>query len=248
MAKALLQAPFDQVSGKFRNALSGGLDSGVVAMPGTSGQTYLRAMTNPVQPNTTFQLEARNAMITVAEAFQSLTLEQVQGWRDLSQFINLTNSLGQSYHPNWNNTFMMVNNLRVSNGLAVVLDAPAYTTRVAVLLATVTSDDGTPTQELLFNCTDTDDTAAGLVRIRISRATSSPTYQIPSNELRFPADPDACYFALGAAGATPQFNITSTRLNINAGDHIAVEVTTLNDTYIPVAQYTIRNITVGVSP
>jgi len=244
MALAKLIAPFAQVSGRFDSPmLDSEPGSGVVAMPASGNRTYLRRNVIPNQPNSTYQILARAQVVTLSESFQNLTLEQVAGWKALAATMTRENSLGQPYTPTWNIIYLQVNSFRLQRGLALLENAPPPSERPPLVLVSVESDDGSPTQELTVTMTDPAPTIAGAYRLRFSRATTSPVLQIPDNELRIVTSTQTESFGdiSGSGPSSVVKVINATRLNILAATNIAVEIVTLDAGGVPGVPIVWRN-------
>lgn len=235
MARATLIAPFARYAGRVQPPTSGQTTGAVVAMPSSDGRTFVRRDFNPDQPDTAAQIAARAAMATVSEAFQSLPLQEVTGWRILAESMTRYDTLGQRYTPSWAAVFNMVNNYRVQAGQTILTTAPTAPSRSRVNPTAIASDDGGQEQAVAVTAYDSGHNTAGFARIRISRASTSPVYQIPDEWLRFvTADVDESFFTLGSLGATPTFTLTATRLNIRSAFYYAVEIVTLSSDYVPI--------------
>lgn len=248
---ATLAAPWAQMSGKFAGSPT--LDPGggeIVAMPQPNGQTNIRKNFVANQPNSPAQLLARANMQSVSEAYQSLTIEQVEGWKELTEDIVFSNRFGVDYRPNWNNLFSQINNYRLQNAQAIVLDAPPFSTTPLIqfnpsgpIKSVANGNDWDLTFE--YQWIVAGDAVAGLpIRGRISRPTSSPVYQIPDNELRMPNSDFSNNFGVTPALASGVLAITSNRLNIEPTDRVAIELFVLTTDYVPSQRIILRNVEV----
>lgn len=99
---------------------------------------YCRTRAIPVNPNSTFQGAVRTRFAATSEAWRALTDLQRAGWESLGASVTRTDALGQSYTLNGQTCYSMVNNNNLAAGNAVVADAPAFTSPVALLTATIT--------------------------------------------------------------------------------------------------------------
>lgn len=253
MAKATLIAPFAQVSGRFVSAFEESTSgSGVVAMPQPNGTTNLRTNFIPSQPNSSQQILSRAQLTSMAEGFQSITLEQVVGWKVLGASLTRYNSFGQPFQPSWNQVYLMVNSMRLQNGLELLLTAPAPSAKPPLTLTscTVEVDEPSPgVQTLNFVLADPAPEFFGHARIRVSRASTSPTLQIPDNELRIvTATQEQSWIDVDEGSPVYNVSIVATRLNYAPGDHVAIEVLTTNDGYVPFRPETVRNYTLTATP
>jgi len=110
---------------------------GVTSARNRFGQ-YKRARSSPVNRKTTFQGVVRARLSANSAAWRSLTSAQRAGWDGLAGGQSRTDFLGQTYTQQGNQMYVSVNNNRVAVGLSPVPDAPALSTPVAILTATVT--------------------------------------------------------------------------------------------------------------
>ena len=99
---------------------------------------YFRSRAIPVNPSSAAQGLVRARMTTNSTAWRTLTSAQRAGWADLGLSMVRTDSLGQSYSLQGNQAYASVNNNRLLSGLTVVADAPAISTPVNIVTATIT--------------------------------------------------------------------------------------------------------------
>lgn len=111
--------------------------AGVTASRNRYGQ-YHRTRAIPVNPASSFQGAVRTRLAANAAAWKNLTSAQRAGWESLGAQISRTDSLGQTYTLNGFSAYQMINNNNLAAGNAVVSDAPAFTTPVGLLTATIT--------------------------------------------------------------------------------------------------------------
>jgi hypothetical protein len=104
-----------------------GSQAGTTAGRNRFGQ-YERSRAIPVNPNSGAQGLVRARMSANSAAYRALTSAQRAGWSGLGASMVRSDSLGQSYSLQGNQAYASVNNNRLLCGLAVVADAPAYTT------------------------------------------------------------------------------------------------------------------------
>jgi hypothetical protein len=122
---------------KFLGDPRSGSYQGITSSRNRFGQ-YVRTRAAPVQPRTTFQLNQRARQTTNAAAWRALSDTQRAGWLALGLMISRTDSLGQTYTLNGFGAYCSVNNNNLVAGNAAVSDAPAITTPVDVISATIT--------------------------------------------------------------------------------------------------------------
>jgi hypothetical protein len=99
---------------------------------------YRRTRAIPVNPNSGFQGAVRARLAANSAAWRGLTSPQRAGWAGLGTSIVRNDSLGQSYSLQGNQAYASINTPRVACSLAPVSDAPAISTPVAILTATIT--------------------------------------------------------------------------------------------------------------
>jgi hypothetical protein len=115
---------------------------GVTSARNKYGQ-YRRTRAIPVNPNTTYQGAQRTRFASLTAGWSALTAAQRAGWASLATSLTRTDSLGQSYTMSASQCYMSVNMTRLDAGDAVVSDAPAKVSPVALLTGVVTTTGGT---------------------------------------------------------------------------------------------------------
>lgn len=116
--------------------------AGVTSSRNRFGQ-YRRTRAIPVNPNTVSQGTIRTRFASLTAAWSALTAAQRAGWADLAAGIVRTDPLGQSYTMTGAQCYMSINMNNLDAGDAVVSDAPAKVSPVALISATVTTAGGT---------------------------------------------------------------------------------------------------------
>ena len=111
--------------------------AGVTSSRNRFGQ-YRRTRATPVNPNSAYQGVVRNRLAANSAAWRALTALQRAGWTSLGTMLTRTDSLGQSYTLTGFQAFCSVNSNNLAAGNAVANDAPALTTPVGLLTATIT--------------------------------------------------------------------------------------------------------------
>ena len=122
---------------KVLKAPQSGSQAGTTAGRNRFGQ-YERSRAIPVNPSTSAQGIVRARMTTNSTAWRALTSAQRAGWAGLGLNMVRSDSLGQSYTLQGNQAYASVNNNRNLTGLAPVGDAPAISTPVNIVTATLT--------------------------------------------------------------------------------------------------------------
>lgn len=115
---------------------------GVTSSRNRYGQ-YRRSRATPVNPNSSAQGTVRARLAANSAAWRAITELQRQGWRDLAQSMNRTDSLGQVNPMTGFAAFCSVNQNLLEAGSATVDDAPVLSTPDALTSATVTTTGGT---------------------------------------------------------------------------------------------------------
>lgn len=121
-----------------------GSSGGTVWSRNRSG-AYIRARSLPVNPNTDLQVAVRNAVRSIAIAWQNdLTQAQRNGWLNYAQNVTWVNHLGQSINLTGLNHYIRSNTPRVQNGIPRVDDAPVvFNLASAELALTATASEAT---------------------------------------------------------------------------------------------------------
>lgn len=99
---------------------------------------YRRTRAIPVNPASSFQLTQRARLGGNAAAWRALTSAQRAGWNDMALSLTFTDALGSSYSPTGFNAYVSVNNNQLDAGNAVLADAPAIVTPVALSFGAIT--------------------------------------------------------------------------------------------------------------
>lgn len=239
-----LKSPVEQMSGALGSVATLNTTAGIVAMPDSNGRTLARDYVIPVQPNSSPQQLAKARVSAIVEAYQSLTLVQVDEWQALAEQINKTGRLGQDYKLNWTMLFQQVNNYRLQDGQAITSTPPSIAAAPIVTSITdLTSDEGIPDQALRLTFVTAAATASGFWAVRFTRPLGSPVRQARDTDFRYVNTPAACL--LPRTNSTTQaLDITSTLINIMVDDHVGVEIKALNADYVPTSVFVVRNRTV----
>lgn len=110
---------------------------GITSSHNRYGQ-YVRTRAIPVNPNSGPQGTVRGRLSANAAAFRDLTVSQKAGWASLGAMMTRTDPLGQTYTLTAFQAYVAVNNNNLAAGNAVVSDAPAYDSPVAMLTGIIT--------------------------------------------------------------------------------------------------------------
>jgi hypothetical protein len=102
---------------------------------------YRRTRATPVNPQSSFQTQARARLTNNAGTWRLLTSSQREGWIALGLQIVRSDSLGQTYNLTGLQAYELVNNNRLAAGDAIVSDAPylEQPEPVATIILTLTS-------------------------------------------------------------------------------------------------------------
>lgn len=103
--------------------------------------SYTRNRVVPVNPQTSKQTLARNALSYIASLWRSLTDPQRLEWASLGAQIVRTDALGQSYTLKGFSAYCLVNLHRRNNGLAALTTAPSLDSAPQVTNVLVTAED-----------------------------------------------------------------------------------------------------------
>lgn len=112
--------------------------AGVTSSKNRYGQ-YRRTRAIPVNPNTSFQSEARTRLADQSSAYKALTDVQREGWISLGAQMQRTDSLGQTYNLTGTQAFVCVNSLLLAAGEAILTAAPAFALPAALDSITITA-------------------------------------------------------------------------------------------------------------
>lgn len=99
---------------------------------------YRRTRATPVNPNTTFQSQARSRLTGIAQTWDTLTAIQRAGWSTLGSNMTRTDSLGQQYNLTGLQAYCSINSLNLAAGNASVSDAPAISSPASIITVTPT--------------------------------------------------------------------------------------------------------------
>ena len=122
---------------KYLDVPQSGSRANVTASRNRFGQ-YFRTRATPVNPRTSLQGTVRARLAGNAAAWRALTANQRQGWNDLGLSMLKTDSLGQVSPLTGFQAFCSINNNNLAAGNAVVSDAPAVVTPIALATVTLT--------------------------------------------------------------------------------------------------------------
>jgi hypothetical protein len=99
---------------------------------------YKRSRATPVNPNSTYQSQARSRLSSNAANWRAITSTQRAGWTSLGSMITRNDPLGQTYTLTGFQAYLMVNNNNLNAGNAIVAEAPAIVTPEGILTLVVT--------------------------------------------------------------------------------------------------------------
>ena len=116
--------------------------AGTTASRNRYGQ-YWRTRAIPVNPRSNPQGVVRAAFGLVTSGWRALTSDQRAGWGDLGLSMTRRDSLGQSYNLTGAQAYGSLNMILHAAGDALLTDAPASLTPVALASVTVTTTGGT---------------------------------------------------------------------------------------------------------
>lgn len=144
----------------FKSALvstASGSIGGMTASRNRGGQ-YFRSRAIPVNPNTTAQIAARNALTASSIIWGTLTDAQRTAWNLYASNVPTTNKLGDSIFLSGQQWFVAMNTLRQRAGQSLVTAAPTTFQMADLTLPTLVSPSAA-SGNLEVNFTTTDDWA-----------------------------------------------------------------------------------------
>lgn len=154
--------------GSFITTASGSM-GGITASRNAGGQ-YLRSRATPVNPNTTAQQAARNALATLnTQWIETLTQANRDSWDDYAANVPVENALGDTKFLKGQQWFIGNNVPRVIAGLTVIATGPAIYDRGTETPGTFDALSG-PDLDVAFNDADdwaSEDGAAMVLQIGI---------------------------------------------------------------------------------
>jgi hypothetical protein len=114
---------------------------------------YMRRRTIPTNPNTAFQVLARNRLQTVSQAWQALDPDEQEAWRQWAQTNPIVNTLGQPQVLAGHQAFAQINSRLLAMSQALIDTPPAIPAPVPLLTASVASSAGGGTCAITFTAT-----------------------------------------------------------------------------------------------
>lgn len=112
--------------------------AGITSSRNRYGQ-YRRTRAIPVNPNSSFQTEARTRLADLSSGYKALTQIQREGWIALGAQMTRTDSLGQTYNLTGTQAYVAVNSTLLAAGESIVAAAPAYALPAALDTITITA-------------------------------------------------------------------------------------------------------------
>lgn len=138
-------------SGMGATAASGKVGGSVVT-PGGSAGAFWRNWVKPRNGRTVTQQFVRSILAGISSAFQTLTSDQVQAWKDAASSENPTsvrrNAFGDVRVMSGSQLFQKVNNILLSIGLATISDPPVTAPTDTITGVVVNSSAGAQTLTL----------------------------------------------------------------------------------------------------
>lgn len=149
---------------KYKSAMmttASGKLRGIVASHNKGGQ-YMRGLTIPTNPNSSFQQAIRNALSTLQTRFlTTVTAAQRLAWATYAENTPVTNSLGDSIKLTANQWYVACNSLRLQASVAVVDAGPTTAGLPSLTLPVPTVVAAGTTASIAYTNTDAWATAAG---------------------------------------------------------------------------------------
>lgn len=117
------------------------------------GGLYQRKRVKPTNPQSSYQVSARNRLGTNSQAWRSLTAAQRSAWSALANTLPVRNTLGEPILLAGNQLYNRFNNNLGSVGVSAISDAPTPAAVGSVTAGTLTSTAGTPALSLTLSNT-----------------------------------------------------------------------------------------------
>lgn len=250
MAIATLIAPFSRYSGSVKPGGVQGTTGGVVAMPDKNGRTITRTLVTPANPNTAHQQTIRAYLTNITEAYQSLSVAQVDAWSAIADTINISGRLGLVRKMTWTQLFQQVNSFRLQAGAVggIAMDPPALdSATIPTGVASVASDDGDPDQNVKLVVTETGaPTAGSFLAIRFTRNLASPVRLARKTDYRYISTAIADSIQGRVIAGPFQYSVPAQSLNVNSGEYIGIHLTVLTPNFYPAGYLAVGNKLVGL--
>jgi hypothetical protein len=106
------------------------------------GGAYARTKVTPVNPQSTYQLTARNLLTSLSQAWRSLTQAQRDGWNAAVQSFQRTDIFGDLRTPTGKNLFTRLNTNLQNIGFSVINAAPLPSEVFQTLAGTLVMTSG----------------------------------------------------------------------------------------------------------
>lgn len=114
------------------------------------GGPYVRTRVTPLNPNTPFQIAAKQTLAVFSETWRTLLQSQITAWNEAVDNFKKTDVFGEIRRPTGKNLFTRLNINLASIGIASISDPPAPTTIPEPTITGVTIEEGTNTFEIAF--------------------------------------------------------------------------------------------------
>lgn len=230
--KAILQQPYEQLSGK----------NGALVNYSLSGNPIVRAFVTPANPQTTVQQTLRGYFTSGSQAFNDLTDSERAAWKTVADAIQRTNSLGQQYTISEKGLYVMVNQYRQMDGQAITDTAPSITQGGAPSsLVSLKTDSGDLRITLGHSMT------GGFWLIEVSDALPGLQRQARDNEIYMVSTTIADNIvAVDTSPQTITIGSADLKYAVSVGQRKAVRITRITSGYIKGASLTVHDTVVAV--
>jgi len=114
---------------------------------------YTRRRTNPTNPNTIYQQEARSYLATASSAFAALTTAQKLAWEGFAKANPVTDNLGQTVTLAPNAAYVMLNSRLLRLGESQLTTPPIVPAPTGLTSLTLTADIGAGNVEVAYTST-----------------------------------------------------------------------------------------------
>ena len=115
------------------------------------GGPYVRTRVTPLNPNTPFQIAARQTLAVFSETWRTLTQAQITAWNEAVDNFKKTDVFGEIRRPTGKNLFTRLNINLASIGIGSISDPPAPTTIAEPTITGVTIDEPGNTFDIAFS-------------------------------------------------------------------------------------------------
>lgn len=231
---------FSQPASRFTGKVGTDSDGQVYYM--LAGRGISRRFVLPANPSSSDQQAVRAVRSSLSNQYSSvLTRAEADSWDSFGRNFSRSDRLGRKYQYRGIQAFQAVNAHRVLAGETAVTTPPSFVQVPSPVSVTSVSWDD-PLAELNIVLQHAVVTA-GIWRLRLTPALSSPVRKAQPAELRFATTAFADSYV--TISTSPQTVILQPRFTYAAGQTLGLEITGLSDAYVPGQTLFNRHITIG---